>query len=185
MHHIALYPTQHALFRMLLWGLHPCICLTRVGPELDCSASLGTLCKALGCCRRYEKAQKPLTAFDADISKYGDLSDEVLAENAAESIKFLYVDCGSLKQVGHLCCLMVLPRALHLTKLSYAVISFETNHQHVGLIPLAPCPVASCFCKLLHCPVWSVVAAASFGRPVMLLCGSPLCQAKTVQCPVQ
>ena len=51
-------------------------------------------------CRRYEKAQKPLTAFDADISKYADLSEEVLAENAAESIKFLFVDCGPLKQVS-------------------------------------------------------------------------------------
>lgn len=51
------------------------------------------------CCRRYEKAQKPLSAFDADISKYADLSEEVLAENAAESIKFLFVDCGPLKQV--------------------------------------------------------------------------------------
>ncbi|KAL0040883.1 hypothetical protein WJX79_008591 [Trebouxia sp. C0005] len=53
--------------------------------------------------RRYEKAQKPLSAFDADISKYADLSEEVLAENAAESIKFLFVDCGPLKQalVGH------------------------------------------------------------------------------------
>ena len=81
----------------------------RTGPELDQSASLDTLCKALGCCRRYEKAQKPLTAFDADISKYGDLSDEVLAENAAESIKFLYVDCGSLKQVCHVCRPLVLP----------------------------------------------------------------------------
>jgi hypothetical protein len=50
-------------------------------------------------CRRYEKAQKPLSAFDADISKYADLSEEVLAENAAESIKFLFVDCGPLKQV--------------------------------------------------------------------------------------
>lgn len=53
----------------------------------------------LGACRRYEKAQKPLTAFDADITKYADLSEEVLAENAAESIKFLFVDCGPLKQV--------------------------------------------------------------------------------------
>ena len=51
-------------------------------------------------CRRYEKAQKPLSAFDADISKYADLSEEVLAENAAESIKFLFVDCGPLKQVS-------------------------------------------------------------------------------------
>lgn len=54
------------------------------------------------CCRRYEKAQKPLSAFDADISKYADLSEEVLAENAAESIKFLFVDCGPLKQVTHI-----------------------------------------------------------------------------------
>ena len=41
-----------------------------------------------------------MSAFDADISKYADLSEEVLAENAAESIKFLFVDCGPLKQVS-------------------------------------------------------------------------------------
>lgn len=60
--------------------------------------------------RRYEKAQKPLSAFDADISKYADLSEEVLAENAAESIKFLFVDCGPLKQVYHaseMCCICI------------------------------------------------------------------------------
>ena len=38
----------------------------------------------------------------------------MLAENAAESIKFLYVDCGSLKQVRHLCRLLVLPRSFAL-----------------------------------------------------------------------
>lgn len=58
------------------------------------------LCKAVLSFRRYEKAQKPLSAFDADITKYADLSEEVLAENAAESIKFLFVDCGPLKQVA-------------------------------------------------------------------------------------
>ncbi|KAK9823872.1 hypothetical protein WJX72_006072 [[Myrmecia] bisecta] len=53
--------------------------------------------------RRYEKAQKPLSAFEADVTKYKELADEVLDENAAESIKFLYVDCGPLKQAlcGH------------------------------------------------------------------------------------
>lgn len=49
--------------------------------------------------RRYEKAQKPLAAFEADIRRYADLTDEVLAESAHEPIKFLLVDCGPLKQV--------------------------------------------------------------------------------------
>ena len=49
--------------------------------------------------RRYEKAQKPLGAFEADIRRYADLTDEVLAESAHEPIKFLLVDCGPLKQV--------------------------------------------------------------------------------------
>ena len=169
-------PSQHARFRMLLfWGLRLCICLMRVGPELDCSASLNTLCKALGCCRRYEKAQKPLTAFDADISKYGDLSDEVLAENAAESIKFLYVDCGSLKQVCHLCCLMVLPRSFPLDRADLCSDLFhDCLSSCQGMIALAPCPVASCPCKLLLCPVRSLIATASLICLVRLLCGCPL-----------
>ena len=49
-------------------------------------------------CRRYEKAQKPLAAFEADIRRYADLAQEVLGESAAEAIQYLHVDCGPLKQ---------------------------------------------------------------------------------------
>ena len=49
--------------------------------------------------RRYEKAQKPLAAFEADILRYADLMEEIAAENAGESVRFLAVDCGPLKQV--------------------------------------------------------------------------------------
>ena len=144
--------------------------LDESGPELDCSA-FNILCKALGCCRRYEKAQKPLTAFDADISKYGDLSDEVLAENAAESIKFLFVDCGSLKQVCHLCCLMLLPHSFAdcLFDLCIDLLHKWSSSLEIGTLS---CCIMSL--QVLHCLVQSVVATASFACPVMLLCGSAL-----------
>ncbi|CAD7695690.1 unnamed protein product, partial [Ostreobium quekettii] len=53
--------------------------------------------------RRYEKAQKPLTSFISDITKYLDLQEEVLAEDATTNMRFLRIDCGPLKQalVGH------------------------------------------------------------------------------------
>jgi hypothetical protein len=51
-------------------------------------------------CRRYEKAQKPLEAFEADISKYHELVDDISAEVSSETIKYLFLDCGPLKQVG-------------------------------------------------------------------------------------
>ena len=50
-------------------------------------------------CRRYEKAQKPLSQFLSDINRYKDLIEEVLSENSQETVKFLYVDCSPLKQV--------------------------------------------------------------------------------------
>jgi dynein heavy chain len=53
--------------------------------------------------RRYEKARKPLSAFDADISKYLELQDEVLSEDTSTNMRFLHIDCAPLKQalVGH------------------------------------------------------------------------------------
>ncbi|GAB4820450.1 hypothetical protein N2152v2_007496 [Parachlorella kessleri] len=49
--------------------------------------------------RRYERACKPVSAFATDIQKFKDLSEEVLAEEAAASMRFLRLDCGPLKQV--------------------------------------------------------------------------------------
>lgn len=40
-----------------------------------------------------------MAAFESDISRYSDLAEEIIAENAGEAIRFLYVDCGPLKQV--------------------------------------------------------------------------------------
>lgn len=47
--------------------------------------------------RRYEKARKPLSAFDADITKYLELQDEVLTEDTTTNMRFLHVDCAPLK----------------------------------------------------------------------------------------
>lgn len=90
-------------------------------------------------CRRYEKAQKPLSAFDADISKYADLSEEVLAENAAESIKFLFVDCGPLKQVSNI--------TLQIGSMAEWDIRLSAPHYHVLLL------------NKVYMPWWAVPAS--------------------------
>nr|AML30862.1 axonemal inner arm dynein heavy chain 6 [Marsilea vestita] len=53
--------------------------------------------------RRYERAKKPLSAFDSDIVKYQDLQDDVQAEETITNVKFLRIDCGPLKNsiIGH------------------------------------------------------------------------------------
>eukprot|EP00798_Chlamydomonas_sp_ICE-L_P021926 gene21926-28972_t len=48
--------------------------------------------------RRYEKAQKPLSSFDADIQRYNQLQDDVLIEESTTNMRFLRIDCGPLKQ---------------------------------------------------------------------------------------
>eukprot|EP00976_Prorocentrum_cordatum_P070931 1180123-Prorocentrum_minimum.AAC.1 len=39
--------------------------------------------------RRYDKAKKPLSAFDGDITKYKELQDEVVAEETTNHMRFL------------------------------------------------------------------------------------------------
>ncbi|KAI5057584.1 hypothetical protein GOP47_0027599 [Adiantum capillus-veneris] len=53
--------------------------------------------------RRYERAKKPLSAFESDITKYQDLQEDVQAEETITSIRFLRIDCGPLKNsiIGH------------------------------------------------------------------------------------
>ncbi|CAM6114547.1 unnamed protein product [Calypogeia fissa] len=48
--------------------------------------------------RRYERAKKPLSAFEADIIKYKDLIEDVQAEEAITNLRFLRIECGVLKQ---------------------------------------------------------------------------------------
>ena len=38
-------------------------------------------------------------AYEADIRKFHDLSEEVLMEEASTPMRFLRLDCGPLKQV--------------------------------------------------------------------------------------
>ena len=53
--------------------------------------------------RRYEKAQKPLSSFESDIQKYLQLQEDVQTEETTSNMRFLRIDCGSLKQnlIGH------------------------------------------------------------------------------------
>eukprot|EP00210_Caulerpa_lentillifera_P007994 g7633.t1 len=48
--------------------------------------------------RRYEKAQKPLSSFIADITRHLDLQEEVMSEDALTNMKFLRIECAPLKQ---------------------------------------------------------------------------------------
>ena len=50
-------------------------------------------------CRRYDKANKPLSAFEADIEKYKQVAEEVLGENARESVRFMSIDATPLQKV--------------------------------------------------------------------------------------
>lgn len=56
-----------------------------------------------GYIRRYEKAQKALASFEADVQRYINLEEEVLGEDSTTNMRFLRIDCGPLKQmlVGH------------------------------------------------------------------------------------
>lgn len=49
-------------------------------------------------CRRYERAEKDLSSYEADILRHLDAADDVMAEGAAEAVKYLLVDCGGLQQ---------------------------------------------------------------------------------------
>lgn len=47
---------------------------------------------------RYEKAQKPLSTYEADINEFINKQDEVAHEESTANVKFLFIDCGPLKQ---------------------------------------------------------------------------------------
>lgn len=53
--------------------------------------------------RRYERANKPLSTFDADITRYRSLADEVLSEEPSQAVRCLLLDATPLKRalVGH------------------------------------------------------------------------------------
>ena len=47
--------------------------------------------------RRYERAKKPLSAFDSDIMRYKELQEAVVGEETSTNMRFLRIDCGPLK----------------------------------------------------------------------------------------
>jgi dynein heavy chain len=47
---------------------------------------------------RYEKAQKPLSSYETDINEFANKQDEVAHEETTANVKFLFIDCGPLKQ---------------------------------------------------------------------------------------
>ena len=53
--------------------------------------------------RRYERANKTLDAYQADITQYNVTIEEILLENATEAVRFLSLECGPLKQVSPSC----------------------------------------------------------------------------------
>eukprot|EP00879_Flechtneria_rotunda_P019356 GHRR01020328.1.p1 GENE.GHRR01020328.1~~GHRR01020328.1.p1 ORF type:complete len:1679 (+),score=578.13 GHRR01020328.1:143-5179(+) len=54
--------------------------------------------------RRYEKAQKPLSSYEADVTEYMNKAAEIQMEETTANIKFLFVDCGPLKQTLNMHC---------------------------------------------------------------------------------
>ena len=48
--------------------------------------------------RSYEKAQKPLSSYEADVNEFLNKQDEVAHEESTANVKFLFIDCGPLKQ---------------------------------------------------------------------------------------
>ena len=50
-------------------------------------------------CRRYERAGKTLDGYQSDIAQYKVTIEEILLENTKETVRFLIIDCGPLKQV--------------------------------------------------------------------------------------
>lgn len=48
--------------------------------------------------RRYERANKPAATFLADIDRFRELSDQVLGEDSSATMRFLRLDCSTLKQ---------------------------------------------------------------------------------------
>ncbi|BFI30788.1 dynein axonemal heavy chain [Marchantia polymorpha subsp. ruderalis] len=48
--------------------------------------------------RRYERAKKPLSAFETDIVKYKGLTEDVQAEETITNLRFLRIEAGTLKQ---------------------------------------------------------------------------------------
>ena len=47
--------------------------------------------------RRYAKANRPLSVFDSDISRYRDLQNEIQNEETITNIKYVRIDCSPLK----------------------------------------------------------------------------------------
>jgi len=48
--------------------------------------------------RSYEKAQKPLSSYEADVAEFLNKQDEVAHEETTANVNFLFIDCGPLKQ---------------------------------------------------------------------------------------
>jgi dynein heavy chain len=53
--------------------------------------------------RRYARARKPLSSFEADLAEYSSREDEVAHEASTANVRFLFVDCAPLKHTltGH------------------------------------------------------------------------------------
>jgi len=53
--------------------------------------------------RRYSKANRPLTQYDADITRYKEQQNDIQGEDITSTINFINIDCNMLKNslVGH------------------------------------------------------------------------------------
>ena len=59
---------------------------------------LSAYCASLLLCRQAK--DKPLAGYETDMGRLASLTEDVLAENVRENVKFLSVNCTPLKQVS-------------------------------------------------------------------------------------
>ncbi len=48
--------------------------------------------------RRYASTQRPLSSFDMDITRYKSHQQDIQSEDPSHTVKFIRIDCTSLKQ---------------------------------------------------------------------------------------
>jgi hypothetical protein len=89
----------------------------------------------------YEKAQKPLSSYEADINEFANKQDEVAHEETTANVKFLFIDCGPLKQALSSHCDLWRAKLTGLLN-KQAAAELHALHEtfRAGLEALAPAP---------------------------------------------
>ncbi len=92
-------------------------------------------------------------AFEADVRKFRDLSEEVLAEEAATSMRFLRLDCGPLKQVTPC---VYYPCLNSAEELWHALLPLQSCSHAIVFLAALSGTLHMCSAQVLaaHCEAW-------------------------------